>query len=303
VVSGFDARLFAAPPAIDPSGRLTFTPAAGTSGTTTVTAILKDSGGTSGGGSDTSAPQTFQITIVQPPPPVTPPAPPSIRVSRGVITITGSAGTDTFGLFLGTKNVLISGTMSGVRYQRTIPSRGITRLIARLGEGDDLLQIDGKLKIPVLLDGGGGDDVLMGCEHGGTAIILGGEGNDVIMGGHKADIIIGGAGEDILSGDEGSDLIVGGSTQYDANEQALFSLLKEWSSTRSLAQRVKNIRTGSGPVLRSLGLRLQAGQSVVDNEVDTIFGEGGADWFFADPGIDRLRDWSRNEPFDRQPTA
>jgi Ca2+-binding RTX toxin-like protein len=132
---------------------------------------------------------------------------------------------------------------------------------------------------------------------------LGGDGNDVIMGGHKADIIIGGAGQDTLYGDEGSDLIIGGTTQYDGNDQALFSLLKEWSSSRSLAQRVRNIRTGAGAALRSTGLRLEAGQTVIDNEVDTFIGEGGADWFFADPGIDVLRDWARNEPFDRQPLA
>jgi Ca2+-binding RTX toxin-like protein len=228
---------------------------------------------------------------------------PGIRVTRGVLTITGTSDTDTFGLFLGAKNVLISGDMAGVHVQRTIRARGITRLVARLGDGDDLMQVDGKLRIPVLLDGGGGNDVLMGCEHAGTTIILGGEGYDVIMGGHKADIIIGGAGEDTLYGDEGSDLIIGGTTQYDANEQALFSLLKEWSSPRSLVQRVKNIRTGVGPVLKSQRLNLQAGQTVIDNEVDTFVGEGGADWFFADPGIDNLHDWARNEPFDRQPVV
>jgi hypothetical protein len=42
---------------------LSFTPAAGASGTATVTVQAKDTGGTEGGGADTSAPQTFAITI------------------------------------------------------------------------------------------------------------------------------------------------------------------------------------------------------------------------------------------------
>jgi hypothetical protein len=58
-------NLFSAQPAIDSGGRLTFTPAPNGSGTATVTVILKDSGGTADGGSDTSPPQTFLITITK----------------------------------------------------------------------------------------------------------------------------------------------------------------------------------------------------------------------------------------------
>jgi VCBS repeat-containing protein len=58
-------NLFSATPAIDSSGRLTFTPAPNASGTATVTVILNDSGGTADGGSDTSPPQTFLITITK----------------------------------------------------------------------------------------------------------------------------------------------------------------------------------------------------------------------------------------------
>ena len=55
--------LFAAQPAIDASGNLTFTTAANASGSATVTVTLSDNGGTANGGADTSAPQTFTITI------------------------------------------------------------------------------------------------------------------------------------------------------------------------------------------------------------------------------------------------
>jgi len=64
VISTTDNSLFSALPAINPAtGTLTYTPAAGKWGTVTVTVMLKDNGGTANGGVDTSAPQTFKITI------------------------------------------------------------------------------------------------------------------------------------------------------------------------------------------------------------------------------------------------
>ncbi|HEY3614745.1 MAG TPA: Ig-like domain-containing protein, partial [Gaiellales bacterium] len=64
-VTDDDAALFAAGhrPAIAPDGTLTYTPAADASGTATVTVRAADDGGTDGGGSDTSAAQTFQIVV------------------------------------------------------------------------------------------------------------------------------------------------------------------------------------------------------------------------------------------------
>ncbi|HWP55900.1 MAG TPA: Ig-like domain-containing protein, partial [Pyrinomonadaceae bacterium] len=55
--------LFSAQPAINSTGTLTYTPAANANGTATVTVTLKDNGGTANGGLDTSAPQTFTITV------------------------------------------------------------------------------------------------------------------------------------------------------------------------------------------------------------------------------------------------
>jgi len=63
-----DNGLFAAQPAIDPSGTLTFTPKPNAHGKATVTVVLKDDGGTENGGSDTSAAQTFTIEVIKPHP-------------------------------------------------------------------------------------------------------------------------------------------------------------------------------------------------------------------------------------------
>ena len=50
-------------PAISSAGTLTFTPAASENGSATVSVFLQDNGGTANGGDDTSATQTFTITV------------------------------------------------------------------------------------------------------------------------------------------------------------------------------------------------------------------------------------------------
>jgi murein DD-endopeptidase MepM/ murein hydrolase activator NlpD len=63
LVTNDNAALFAAAPAVDLTGKLTYTPAPNAHGTATVSVRLRDSGGTTNGGNDTSDPQTFTITI------------------------------------------------------------------------------------------------------------------------------------------------------------------------------------------------------------------------------------------------
>jgi hypothetical protein len=63
LVTNTNNALFAVQPAIAANGTLTFTPAADAHGAATVTVRLKDNGGTANGGVDTSAAQTFTITV------------------------------------------------------------------------------------------------------------------------------------------------------------------------------------------------------------------------------------------------
>lgn len=58
-----NAALFAAQPAVAPDGTLTYTPALNANGTATITVTAHDTGGTANGGTDTSAPHTFTITV------------------------------------------------------------------------------------------------------------------------------------------------------------------------------------------------------------------------------------------------
>jgi hypothetical protein len=64
IVTNDNTTLFSIQPSIAPNGTLTFAPAADANGIATVTVRLHDNGGTLNGGVDTSAPQTFTITIL-----------------------------------------------------------------------------------------------------------------------------------------------------------------------------------------------------------------------------------------------
>jgi hypothetical protein len=66
VVTTDNPLLFSVPPRIAPNGTLTFMPEAKATGLATVTVVVKDDGGTAFGGVDTSAPQTFVITVRKP---------------------------------------------------------------------------------------------------------------------------------------------------------------------------------------------------------------------------------------------
>ncbi len=63
IVGNSNPGLFSAGPAVSPGGDLSFTPAANVSGSATITLALQDNGGTANGGLDTSATQTFMISV------------------------------------------------------------------------------------------------------------------------------------------------------------------------------------------------------------------------------------------------
>jgi hypothetical protein len=62
-VTSDNPLLFAAQPAVDATGKLTFEPAVSAKGVAKVTVVAVDDGGTANGGTDTSDPQTFTIGV------------------------------------------------------------------------------------------------------------------------------------------------------------------------------------------------------------------------------------------------
>ncbi|MDX6576990.1 MAG: large repetitive protein, partial [Blastocatellia bacterium] len=63
VTNNTNAALFSSGPSISSIGQLSYATATNANGSATITVVLKDSGGTANGGVDTSASQTFTITI------------------------------------------------------------------------------------------------------------------------------------------------------------------------------------------------------------------------------------------------
>lgn len=63
VTNNTNSSLFSQQPTVSTSGTLTYSPAFNASGSADITIVLKDTGGTANGGADTSAPQTFTITV------------------------------------------------------------------------------------------------------------------------------------------------------------------------------------------------------------------------------------------------
>ena len=106
VTDNTNPSLFSGTPFISSSGALQYSPASNASGTSTLTVVAKDSNGTANGGQDTSAPQTFTITVtavndapfqVLPPPQTTSQHTPKIfstATFNNITIVDQDAGTD-----------------------------------------------------------------------------------------------------------------------------------------------------------------------------------------------------------------
>ncbi|MBC7817849.1 MAG: hypothetical protein IAG10_13235, partial [Planctomycetaceae bacterium] len=154
------------------------------------------------------------------------------------------------------------------------------------GDGNDVLH--GRIGLDRLY-GEDGNDTLEGQE--GHDILLGGSGNDKLNGGKDRDILIGGEGTDTLKGDSGDDILIGGSTAHDDDQMALVAILSELTSGNTYADRVANIRDGSGDVSgQNDGNFFDDGTVIDDGEVDQLFGGSNQDWFVNFEDNDVLKD-------------
>ncbi|MDA8743918.1 PKD domain-containing protein [Rubripirellula amarantea] len=188
------------------------------------------------------------------------------------IVINGGAGKDT--LIGGSANDTIFG------------GSGNDIIDGRFGD-DQVNGGDGNDKIW----GGHGDDFLRGDAGNdhiwgewGNDIVLGGDGDDRLYGGSGRDLLIGGLGSDRLSGQSSDDILIGAFTTYDNDDQALESIMDEWTSSRSYAKRTGNLRDGMGTANggNNQTVYLEAGVTVLDDqEDDRMTGGSGSDWFFA----------------------
>ena len=152
------------------------------------------------------------------------------------------------------------------------------------GAGNDTLSVAPNIKLPALLDGGLGSDILLG--GGGNDILLGGAGNDRLFGRAGRKLLIGGGGADRLSAVAKGDILIGSTTAFDAHYESLRSVMAEWTSGRNYKTRTANLRgsVGGGGANRSVRLVTAGPEPTIldDGAQDLLRGGPGQDWFFAE---------------------
>jgi Ca2+-binding RTX toxin-like protein len=113
-------------------------------------------------------------------------------LSGGTLTVNGTSTIDTIAL------ALSSGGVSVVGNGKTIggsPFHGVNRIVVNGNDGDDRIDA-ARVSIPVTINGGNGNDTLVG-----------GSGADNLSGGNGNDALFGGPGIDVFHGDEGADTL------------------------------------------------------------------------------------------------
>jgi uncharacterized delta-60 repeat protein len=193
------------------------------------------------------------------------------------LVINGTPGNDVI-LFLpyGKKGVKVwlNGVSQGVFYN-------VSEIVAYGGAGNDFIWVAPDIKLPAILFGGAGNDVLIG--GGGPNVLVGGDGNDVLIGGSRRDILIGGGGTDYLFGRGGDDILIGGATAFDTNVIALNALMGEWNSSHSYKERVNNL---SGNAIDATFAQRHNGNYFLKNSGlgATVYDDGGHNYLFGGPG-------------------
>ena len=135
---------------------------------------------------------------------------------RGVLTIRGTGAAETIGVKFGVGppqldpldhrplDVTVNGETKSVSASAARGGR-FSRVVVSVGAGDDAVIIDPGVYPPTRLDGGAGNDTLVGGASGD--VIFGGAGNDSLRGLGGADRLIGGPGDDGAD-DDAADLLV-----------------------------------------------------------------------------------------------
>jgi Ca2+-binding RTX toxin-like protein len=224
-------------------------------------------------------PATAALTIINHGVASAAPAADPWNAAKQALFVQGTEGADALSVAVarGVVTVQSSGTTIG-----TFRQKQFTRVIVNAGTGDDRVDVSGLFKKPVQLSGGDGNDVLTGGK--GKDVLLGGAGDDELSGGGGNDILVGGDGADALRGGKQNDLLVAGSASWESDPGSLLRLSLVKNSPKVYAVRS---RQGAVPPLDGTGV-------TQDTVADSLTGETGTDWFFAD-ATDALTDRSSKE--------
>lgn len=127
-------------------------------------------------------------------------------------TYDGGAGLDVFSAYWSTRSEslnLVFSPDTHTLFENTLS--GFESISATFGTGNDT--IDASLAVAADLNGGGGDDMLIGsafAKASGSNALTGGTGNDTVQGGVGYDALRGEDGNDVLHGGDGGDYLNGG---------------------------------------------------------------------------------------------
>jgi uncharacterized delta-60 repeat protein len=185
-----------------------------------------------------------------------------------------------------------------------VPAVQVTKVVVHGLAGDDVIDTNDSLSVPLIFEGDEGNDCLRGGSQAdqfsggpGNDLLVTRGGADVLLGGDGFDILIGGLGADVCRGGAGEDILIGGFTAYDNNLPSLKSALNEWSNpNHNSGQRFGQLQgSGGGSGLNGNSF-LKPGQTVFDdNAADVLEGGADDDWFFAKGGSDTVLDQGRKE--------
>jgi FG-GAP-like repeat/RTX calcium-binding nonapeptide repeat (4 copies) len=130
----------------------------------------------------------------------------SVELDSGVLTIVGTPGDDTISITSADQQltVAVDGAADG-----TFPVTQVTGISIAGKAGDDVLKVDASVSLPATLKGGGGNDSLQG--GGGDNVLVGADGNDTLNGGGGTNLLVPGALLTYTDGPTGNDSLVGGS--------------------------------------------------------------------------------------------
>lgn len=161
---------------------------------------------------------------------------------------------------------------------------GAAVLIVNGEDGSDLISGAGGTlgNVRLVIDGGAGDDVLIGTTSNDT--IVGGDGNDVISSRQGNDTVNGGAGDDVINGGSGDDFVMG-----DADNDNITGGDGNDTLDGGFGNDVMNGDNGRDSMIGGFGDDLMIG----GNDNDFLSGDTGEDTLVGAGGNDTL-DGGRN---------
>lgn len=184
----------------------------------------------------------------------------------GTATLNGGSGTDTLFVTHDVDMTLTNTSLVATGFG-TLTLSAIEKANLTGGDSNNMLRANAFSAGSVTLNGGNGDDVL-----------IGGTKNDVLNGGAGRDILIGSAGADTLNGASEDDILIGGNSSLSTNVASLTAIRNEWTSGNAYATRVANLTNGGG-----LNGTIKLNSSTITNDssaADSLTGSSELDRFF-----------------------